>query len=141
MRRRRRRSEGDSLTELRSRGKSPPMSVGENHPTPDEMAATVARAQWLLDHPEEAQQLVGHMLERQAAEIKRQRFESVRALFETLCKDARDGGQLSEQQQVDPTWLSLCGCDTRTGKAIRFTLESLSGDEQQRRIAVSRTEE
>ncbi|MDD5041483.1 MAG: hypothetical protein PHX87_05385 [Candidatus Peribacteraceae bacterium] len=90
------------------------------------------RAQWLLDHPEEGERLVGEMLTRQAEALKRQRIADARALFAALCRDAQSAGQLTEQQTVDPTCLVLVGHDNRTRKQIRFTLSfPLEEDERQ----------
>ncbi|MDD5103816.1 MAG: hypothetical protein PHX93_05470 [Candidatus Peribacteraceae bacterium] len=81
-----------------------------------------ARAQWLLDHPEEGERLVGEMLARQGEAVKRQRIQEARALFASLCEEAQAAGQLPVELAVDPTRLEITGHDQRTGKALRFVL-------------------
>ena len=82
----------------------------------------MARAQWLLDHPEEGERLVGEMLKRQGEAVKSKRIEDARALFAALCSDAQMTGQLSEGQAVNLNRLVLSGHDDRTGGEVRFVL-------------------
>jgi len=99
------------------------MSNGEDKVTgTPEGDDAFTRAQWLLDHPEEAERLVGKMLKRNAEEVTRQRIEDTRALYAALCSVAQNTGRLKENQTVDPTHLILTGHDDRTGRNVHFVL-------------------
>lgn len=100
------------------------MSVGEDPRTGSDADSddVFARAQWLLDHPEEGKRLVGEMLQRQGEALKQKRIGDARALFAALCRDAQQTEQLTEEQTVSPTCLVLAGHDDRTGKHLRFVL-------------------
>jgi len=98
------------------------MSVGEGSSTGISVDGVWKRAQWLLDHPEEGERLVGEMLERQGETTKQERIDALRSLFAALCKDAQCAGALSDRQSVDPTCFTLTGRDERTGAGIIFTI-------------------
>jgi len=111
----------------------PPMSNGGSETTGVQGEDVFARAQWLLDHPEEGERLVGEMLARQGEAVKRQRIQDAQTLFAALCRDAQAAGQLQEGQDIIPNRLDLIGSDNRTGKAVRFILSfppEEQGDQQ-----------
>ncbi|MDD5470048.1 MAG: hypothetical protein PHO92_04610 [Candidatus Peribacteraceae bacterium] len=82
-----------------------------------------ARAQWLLDHPEEAQKMLGESLERSAREAIHARGAALHEQYEALCRTAVESGSVPAAQVAQhPTRLEIIGTDERTGQQTRFVV-------------------